>query len=379
MKHTHQIKRILSAIAALTLALLLAASPALAAGLEDTVRTYLTGDNGGASAAGTFPDGTKRNVGAEQVNANYDTYTFLDIRTDELYNAGHIKGAYHIVYGQDIADQFRYVPLDKDIVVISNDGQLSWQLTGALNVILLNEGINTKIICWQSGYTEEGIDAGKISKDATELPAETNALSDAGNQLLSDYFAKLPGAQYPNFIVDEASTWNVINEIKNNNKEYTEKYAVVLLPAFGGTYVGQFNNAIFRSDYGGEAGANTLLGISKDRTVLVACGSGQTSDNTAGALRVLGYDAYSVAKGWGGNKGEVTGTTKGGGIKAYDASQASSGKRALFEENATGVGLSVLQIVLIAAAAVVILAVAVLLILRSKKKKAKAAEKKADA
>ncbi|MBQ8955025.1 MAG: rhodanese-like domain-containing protein, partial [Clostridia bacterium] len=278
----------------LAIALLIAALPltALAEGdLEATVRAYLIGDNNGASAAGTFPDGTKRNVGAADVNANYDTYTFLDIRLDEQYDAGHIAGAYHIPYGLEIAENFKYIPLDKPVIVVSNDGQLSWQLTGALNAILENEGIDTKIICWQGGYVTEGIDADKISTEAVALPTEQNDLSEAGNQLLADYFAALADAKWDNFIIDEAATWEIIDGIRNNKKEYLDEYAVALLPAFGGTYVGKFNDSIFRSDYGGEAGANTLLGISKDKTVLVACGSGQTSDNVVGALRVLGYDA----------------------------------------------------------------------------------------
>ena len=255
------------------------------------------------------------------------------------------------------------------MIVVSNDGQLSWQLTGALNAILENEGIDTKIICWQGVYVTDGIDADKISTEAVALPEESNALSEAGNQLLSDYFAALESAKWDNFIVDEATTWDIIDAIRSNKKDYLDEYAVALLPAFGGTYVGQFNDSIFRSDYGGEAGANTLLNISKDKTVLVACGSGQTSDNVVGALRLLGYDAYSVRNGWGGNKGEVTGDAKGGGINAYDAAQVANRKKALFSENVTGIGLSVGKLIAIIAGVVVVAAVVVLLILRRKKAK----------
>lgn len=372
MKHAQNLTKWLAialALALFTVALPLAASAQ--GDLKATVRDYLIGSNSGASAASAFADGTKRNVGAEQVNSAYDQYTFLDIRLDEQYNAGHIKGAYHIPYGEAIAEQFKYIPLDKDIVVVSNDGQLSWQLTGALNAILADEGITTKVISWQGGYTTEGIDADKISTDAVALPAQQNALSEAGNQLLTEYFGNLANAQWDHFIVDEATTWEIIQGIRKGDKDYTDHYAVALLPAFGGTYVGQFNDSIFRSDYGGESGADTLLNIPQDKTVLVACGSGQTSDNIVGALRVLGYDAYSVRNGWGGNKGELTGETKNGGVNAYDASQVAAGKKALFSENVTGLGISVQLIILIAAAVVVVIAAVVFLVVRSKKKAAK--------
>ncbi|MBQ8953880.1 MAG: hypothetical protein IJ048_07160, partial [Clostridia bacterium] len=94
-------------------------------------------------------------------------------------------------------------------------------------------------------------------------------------------------------------------------------------------------------------------------------------------LRVLGYDAYSVCAGWGGNKGEVTGDTKAGGINAYDAAQVAARKKALFSENVTGVGLSVGKLIAIIAAAVVVAAVVVCVIVR--KKKGKKGDKKANA
>lgn len=373
MKINHLLKRVLAAVvAALAIATVSISAFAATGDLNQTAKEYLTGDASGASAAGKFADGTSRSVKAEDVNGNFETYTFLDIRTDALYNAGHIAGSYHIEYGTALADSFRYIPLDKPIVIVSNDGQLGWQVTGALNVIFANEEIDTKVICWQGGYTAEGIDAAKISKEATALPTVTNGLSDAGNALLADYVSGLADAQFANFIVSEEDTWNIINGIYNNEKEYTDKYIVVLLPAFGGTYVGEFNDNIFRSDYGGTEGAAKLTSLDKNKTILVACGSGQTSDNTAGALRIAGYDAYSVRNGWGGNKGEVSGDTKGGGINAYDAAQVEAGKDALFSENVSDsihnpdnwIPLAVTVGVVVIVAAIVVIAVV------SKKKKA---------
>ena len=360
-----------SAGAALVLTTVAVTSFAASNDLNEVAKVYLTGDASGASAASKSADGTSRFVGAEEVNNNYDTYTFLDIRTDALYNAGHIAGSYHIVYGTALADDFKYIPLDKPIVVVSNDGQLGWQVTGALNVIFANEGIDTKVICWQGGYTTDGIDAAKVSSDAVELPTETNALSDEGNALLADYVGGLATAEFDNFIVSEEDTWNIINEIHVGNKEYTDEYIVVLLPAFGGTYVGEFNDSIFRSDYGGTDGAATLTSLDKDKTILIACGSGQTSDNTAGALRIAGYDAYSVRGGWGGNKGEISGDTKTGGIQAYDAAQVAAGKTALFAENAPDAIQNPNNWVpLVVIASVIIVAIIVIFVVVSKKKKA---------
>lgn len=375
-----KLKNIFTTVFALAIAVLVlttAVIPSLADSndLNEVAKVYLTGDASGASAAGKFADGTSRFVGAEEVNSNYDTYTFLDIRTDALYNAGHIKGSYHIVYGKALADSFKYIPLDKPIVVVSNDGQLGWQVTGALNVIFANDGIDTKVISWQGGYTAEDIDESKISTEAVALPTEVNALSDEGNKLLADYVGGLDNAEFANFIVSEEDTWNIIDEIHNGNKAYTDKYIVVLLPAFGGTYVGEFNDSIFRSDYGGTEGAKTLTSLDKTKTILVACGSGQTSDNTVGALRIAGYNAYSVRGGWGGNKGEITGDTKTGGIKAYDAAQVEAGKTALFAENAPeSIRNASNWVPLVIVLAVIVVAAAVIIpIVVSKKKKAKEA------
>ena len=116
-------------------------------------------------------------------------------------------------------------------------------------------------------------------------------------------------------------------------KEYTDRYIVVLRPAVGGTDVGEFNDSIFRCDYGGTEGAATLTGLDRSKIILVACGSGPTSDNTGGALRVAGAAAASARGGRGGTKGESPGSTKTGGINAYDAAQVAAGKSALFQEN----------------------------------------------
>ena len=375
MKINKLLKRVLSVvIAALTIATVSISAFAANDDLSQTVKAYLTGDASGASAASNFADGTSRFVKAENVNSNFETYTFLDIRTDALYNAGHITGSYHIEYGTELADSFKYIPLDKPIVVVSNDGQLGWQVTGALNVIFANDGIDTKVISWQGGYTTEGIDAEKISTEAVALPSEANALSQKGNDLLSDYVGGLENAQFANFIVSEEDTWNVINGIYNNEKEYTDKYIVVLLPAFGGTYVGEFNDSIFRSDYGGTEGAAKLTTLDKNKTILVACGSGQTSDNVAGALRIAGYDAYSVRNGWGGNKGEISGNTKTGGIQAYDAAQAAAGNEALFSENVSdSIRNPNNWLPLVVVAAVVVVVAVVLAIVIFKKRKARKA------
>ncbi|MGM9652217.1 MAG: rhodanese-like domain-containing protein [Eubacteriales bacterium] len=364
-----------SAIAALVLTPAVIPSFAASNALNEIVKTYLTGDASGASAASKFADGTSRFVKAEQVNDNFETYTFLDIRTDALYNAGHIAGSYHIVYGTALADSFKYIPLDKPIVVVSNDGQLGWQITGALNVIFANEGIDTKVISWQGGYTTDGVDASKVSTDTVALPTEVNGLSDEGNALLADYVGGLATAEFDNFIVSEEDTWNIINEIYHGNKEYTDQYIVVLLPAFGGTYIGDFNDSIFRCDYGGTEGAAKLTSLDKNKTILIACGSGQTSDNTVGALRIAGYDAYSVRGGWGGNKGEISGDTKTGGIQAYDAAQAAAGKTALFAENTPdSIRNSDNWIPIVIVAGVIIIAAAIIIpIVVSKKKKAKKA------
>lgn len=377
MKLKRIVKVILLTILASLTAVIAIPSFAASADLNEAAKEYLTGDASGASAASSFPDGTKRFVGAEDVQANYDAYTFLDIRIDDLYKAGHIAGSYHLKYGTELAENFKYIPLDKTIVVISNDGQLSWQVTGALNVIFASEGIDTKVLSWQGGYTAEGIDENKISTEDTALPTETNSLSENGNALFSGYLDGLKTAQFDNFIISEADTWNIINEIHAGNKEYTDKYIVVLLPAFKGTYVGEFNDSIFRCDYGGTEGAATLTSLDKSKTILVACGSGQTSDNTVGALRIAGYDAYSVRGGWGGNKGEITGDTKTGGIQAYDAAQAAAGYSALFSENVPeSIHNSKNWVPLVIVAAVVIVAAAVVIpvVVSKKNKKAKDAK-----
>ncbi|MBP5185243.1 MAG: rhodanese-like domain-containing protein [Lachnospiraceae bacterium] len=357
-------------IAAITVATPLFLHAAKAADITETAKTYLTGNG---TNAGTNTDGSSRNVGAGDIEKNYSTYTFLDIRLDELYNAGHIAGSYHVVYGEQLAEKIKYLPLDKPIVVVSNDGQLGWQVTGALNTVFAADGIDTKVISWQGGYTTEGIAADKISTEATALPDAANALTDAGLKLFSDYIGGLKNANYPNFIVNEAETWKVINGIYNKKKEFTDKYIVVFLPAFKGTYVGEFNDSILRIDYGGTEGAAKLTGLDKSKIILVACGSGQTSDNVVGSLRVAGFNAYSVANGWGGNKGEITGNTKQGGISAYDAAQVAAGKKALFSENVdTSIRNKKNWIPLVVVGGVVVVAGVVTLIILLNKKKKKA-------
>lgn len=339
---------------------------AAAADINAVVKDYLEGNG---SNAGTFPDGTSRFVAGADVNKGFSDYTFLDIRTDALYNAGHIAGSYHIVYGEALGNNLKYIPLDKSIVIVSNDGQLGWQVTGALNTIFAADGINTKVISWQGGYNTADIDPEKISTDATALPSVENSLSDSANERIRNYVKGLKSAKYSNFIVSEEETWRVVEGINKKKKDITKEFTVVFLPAFKGTYVGEFNDSIFRSEYGGKDGAVTLTNLDRNKTVLVACGSGQTSDNVVGALRIAGYDAYSVNKGWGGNKGDVSGDTKNGGVQAYDASGVAEGKKALFKENVPDsiYNSKVWVPVSIVAGVVVIAGIVIFVVLKKKK------------
>ncbi len=208
----------------------------------------------------------------------------LSIRQEDVYNEGHVEGAYLAAWGQDLADKVAMLPKDETVYVYCYTGQTAGQTVALLNLL----GIDAVSI--KSGYNNgisksEGYEA-YIETTANELP-DAGAEFDADIlAFVQDYFATV-GDNANNIVAADAAAVMlesgdaVLMDIRSA-EDYDKGHVdgAVNVP-FGAGMQENF------SQFDGEK-------------VIVACYSGQTAGQTVGIMRALGYDAVSMKSGMAG-------------------------------------------------------------------------------
>ncbi|WP_019849195.1 rhodanese-like domain-containing protein [Desulfitobacterium sp. PCE1] len=225
-----------------------------------------------------------------KVKAN-EAMFIMDVRQAKDYDAGHVKGAVNIPWGEEIAKNLANLPKDKTIMVYCYTGQTAGQTVALLNVA----GFNAKSVNlgWNLGISKvEGV------ADVTETTA--NAVQEGKAEVepeiqaaIADYFSKmaeLKGTTYANYKISEDDAKKALD---------TKDPSVMFLSVrkaedFAKGHIEGAVNIPFAKGM-----QTSFEQLPKDKKVIVYCYTGQTAGQTVAILRLMGYDAVSLNSGMG--------------------------------------------------------------------------------
>lgn len=224
-----------------------------------------------------------------KIDAGDDPF-ILSVRQADVYNEGHIKGAYLAAWGSDLADKVSMLPTDKPVYVYCYSGQTAGQTVALLNVL----GVEAYSV--KSGYNNgamsiEGADA-YVETQANELSDAKAKFNKDALKFVQDYFNSV--ADNGNYIVSADVAAPMIA---------AADYAVMDIRSAADYDAAHIEGAV-NVPFG--EGMQENFADFEGKKILVACYSGQTAGQTVGILRALGYDAYSLRGGMGGWTSFVT-------------------------------------------------------------------------
>lgn len=205
----------------------------------------------------------------------------LSIRQQDVYDAGHVKGAYLAAWGTDLAEKVAMLPTDETVYVYCYTGQTAGQTVALLNMLGI-EAVSIKSGFNNGISTTEGYEA--------YLETEANELPDAGAEF--DPFVLSSVQAYFNAIPEGGSNIMAAEDVLTA-VEAGEVTVVDIRKAedFGVGHIAGAVNLPFGANMQ-ESFADLPAG-----KLVVACYTGQTAGQTVAILRELGYDAVSLKSG----------------------------------------------------------------------------------
>jgi rhodanese-related sulfurtransferase/predicted small lipoprotein YifL len=213
-----------------------------------------------------------------KMDAGEDLF-ILSIRQQDVYNEGHLKGAYLASWGADLAEKVAMLPTDVPVYVYCYTGQTAGQTVALLRML----GIDAYSI--QSGYN-----SGVMAVEGYEAYIETtaNELPDAGAEF--DPFLLSAVVEYFNGVEANASYKISLEDAK----AAVEAGGVTVLDIrqaedYAAGHVEGAINLPF-----GKGMQESFGDLPTDQQIIVACYSGQTAGQTTAVLRMLGYNAVSM-------------------------------------------------------------------------------------
>jgi rhodanese-related sulfurtransferase len=246
-----------------------------------------------------FPSMIKPQTVFEELSA---TNHIIDIRSGELFEAGHIEGAVNT--GMDaVLNHFEneIVPFKFDkIIIVCNGGQRSGYVTQLLrllgygNVYSMRWGMsawNTEFAAnyWLKKVSSDYQD--KIVKEVSPKPQSYSqpvllSSSSTGEELLRERVAELLSLDPKTVFLSAANVFENLDEYFIINFERRDKYESGHIPG-----------AIRYKPQGTLGIPSEMSTIPTGQPVLVYCGTGQNSAFAVAYLRLFGYDARSLAYG----------------------------------------------------------------------------------
>lgn len=211
----------------------------------------------------------------------------LDLRSEEDYAKGHIKGAVNVPFGNAIPAALRKIPNNKPVYLYCYTGQTASQATVLLNIA----GIDATNV--RSGYTaiaKEEAAANLTTTEAAVLPnAEYEVDEEVRDAIIKYFFEMSIEENYGKFNIKPAQLKEALDSKDSNivivdvrkAEDYQKGHiaGVEINIPFGAGMQEQFDQ------------------IPSDKTIVVQCYSGQTASQTMAVLRLLGYQAYSLSGG----------------------------------------------------------------------------------
>jgi rhodanese-related sulfurtransferase len=226
-----------------------------------------------------------------------DLFTMIDageepfivsIRQQEVYDQGHIKGAYLASWGADLAAKVSKLPTDKPVYVYCYSGQTAGQAIALMRLL----GIDAYSV-------KSGFNYGAMKTEGYENYLETtaNELPDAGAQFDAEVLAFVEG--YFNAVSDNAN-FQIAPADADTLIASGDVFFLDIRQAadFDTAHIDGAVNIPF-----GKGMQERFSELPKDRQIIVACYTGQTAGQTTAVLRALGYNAVSMQFGMNGAKG----------------------------------------------------------------------------
>ena len=224
----------------------------------------------------------------EKMDAGEDML-IIDVRQPDAYAEGHLKGAVNVPYGPAVADALEMIPDDVPLFVNCYTGQTSSQVVALLNIAgkfatNIQGGFNNGI------SKAEGFEA-YITTDAATLDPEGDyEVEDAIEDAIADYFEAATTGEIKSFNFKP----DALKELVAAGDDTYTILSIRKAEDFAAGHIEGAMNIPF-----GKGMQERFAEIPTDKPVVVYCYSGQTSSQTVATLRMLGYEAYSLAGGMG--------------------------------------------------------------------------------
>lgn len=244
------------------------------------------------TAAKTFPLAPDK--AKEAYVGNETKYLVVDLRSAEDYAKGHIKGAVNIPFAS-FAQQIDKLPKDKTIMLYCYSGQQSSLPTVALKAygykaVSLSKGFSA---AQKAGFPVDTV-AVPFSVTANATPADPKTA--AALEGVKDAFTALVNQQGGKTLIVSSST------VKDLLASGADNYIIVDLRAAADYEKEHVKGAV------NIPLANLkekLSSLSKDKTLILYCYSGQTAAMATLPLKVEGYKLMSLNAGFGGEAAKL--------------------------------------------------------------------------
>ncbi len=246
-----------------------------------------------------FPSLIKASIVNEELGKNN---LVIDLRPQELYARGHIRGAVNRKFGE-LPEYFEsgIKPFEYDkIILVCEDGQLSGYTTSLLrmmgygNVYAMRWGMGG----WNTTFDEEGWLKGSSGKYEDRLDTVTHATPAAlampdpgtgfstGKEIADARFRKLFGEGTDEVMVSADEIFSDPSKYFIINLDRKDKYDAGHIPG-----------AVRYKPESTLGFPDMMATIPFDKTVVIYCGTGHNSAFATAYLRLFGYDARTLRYG----------------------------------------------------------------------------------
>lgn len=241
----------------------------------------------------------------EKVKAGEDLF-ILDIRQEDVYNQGHVKGAILLPWGPTaIPENLDQLPQDKTIYVYCYTAQTANQTVALLHFA----GFDAKSVRfgWNLGITKvEGYEA-IVETKPNKLNQVTPAKIDPQIRSAHDqYYAGLAEVKetiFKNYKLSE----DILSMLVENEDESIFILSIRQTKDFVEGHIPGAVNIPW-----GPGMEESFSQLPKDKKIVVYCYTGQTAGQAVAGLRMLGYDAVSLNGGIGTSKNRPYGWSNKG-------------------------------------------------------------------
>lgn len=239
------------------------------------------------------------NTGSHIINENDfvaaaiagEEMTVIDIRRAEDFAAGHIAGAVNLPWGSSaLVDQLANIPQEGNIYLHCYSGQTAGQAVALMNFA----GIPVRSIRYGFNFgisKVEGYEA--IMGEEVGTLGAANEIAQPVMDAYAGYYAEMAEAAGTPFASNLVSVDNAL-AIWEAQDPSVQFVSIRRPDDFAANHIEGAINVPF-----GATMPELFASLPADKKLIIYCYSGQTAGQTIAALRVLGYDAVSLAGGMG--------------------------------------------------------------------------------